>query len=379
VSRSIRWDPHDARLFFGDDRLDFEDDYSWAHITHLAGRPAADLRAALRKISDDADWPAGVHVSDIPLALFDGDESPTGDIDFVLHERELGLEIHFDRQDWTDDDAEVLAEVAGVLAPLLSRHKASVADASMNPSYRGPPWLARATLLPAIRAKTLDELYQFARDAVALVKAATVGGITRETALDLVRGGHAHVLLGQPEGHWLDAKIDHYDLHSLPGKIALAQAAARFANAELGGLVVVGLGTKRVPGGEVIRTVSPVPLDAGMVRKYQQALEGHLFPPPDMLELEHVPVDRGMLVVIHIPPQPEELKPFLVHGAIVDGRTEGSFFSIVRRRGETSIPVTAPQVHGALAAGRALLRRGRLPDEPATRKPTADQTKPSGD
>jgi hypothetical protein len=70
-----------------------------------------------------------------------------------------------------------------------------------------------------------------------------------------------------------------------------------------------------------------------------------------------------MLLVLHLPPQVEELKPFLVHGAIVDGRTEGAFISIVRRRGESSIPVTAAAVHASLAAGRALLRRGQLPPE----------------
>jgi hypothetical protein len=43
--------------------------------------------------------------------------------------------------------------------------------------------------------------------------------------------------------------------------------------------------------------------------------------------------DDGMLILIDVPPQPEELKPFLVHGAIVDGRAEGAFVSIVRRRG----------------------------------------------
>lgn len=362
MSRTIRWNSAEERLYFGMERLDYEDDYSWAHITHLQGRPAVDLRAAFKKMAEFYEGGApGLHVSDIPLSLFDGDESPTGEIDFVVHDGELGLEVLFERGEWTDDDEEVLADVSAVLAPLLARHRARLVAASIDQGYRGPPWIGQATLVPPIRGKTLDELYQFAQDAAALLRAASDAGLTRQTALDLVRGGHAHLLIGQPEGHWLDAKIDHYDLTRLPGKISLAQAAARFANAELGGLVIVGLGTKKIPGGEVIRSISPVPLEPGMVRKYQQALEGHLFPPPDMLELEHVEVDGGMLVVIHVPPQPEELKPFLVHGAVVEGRSEGSFFSIVRRRGETSIPVTAAQVHGALAAGRALLRRGQLP------------------
>jgi hypothetical protein len=65
-------------------------------------------------------------------------------------------------------------------------------------------------------------------------------------------------------------------------------------------------------------------------------------------------------MLIDIPPQPEELRPFLVHGAIVNGRVEGAFISIVRRRGESSIPITAPMIHSTLAAGRGLFRRGEI-------------------
>jgi hypothetical protein len=78
------------------------------------------------------------------------------------------------------------------------------------------------------------------------------------------------------------------------------------------------------------------------------------------IEPINVPGDC-MLILIDIPPQPEELKPFLVHGAIVDGNVQGAFISIVRRRGEGSIPTTAPMIHSMLAAGRTPLRRGELP------------------
>jgi hypothetical protein len=54
--------------------------------------------------------------------------------------------------------------------------------------------------------------------------------------------------------------------------------------------------------------------------------------------------DNGLLIVIDVPPQPEELKPFLVHGAVVDGKAEREFISIVRRQGDEAIP--------PLAAGR---------------------------
>ena len=64
-----------------------------------------------------------------------------------------------------------------------------------------------------------------------------------------------------------------------------------------------------------------------------------------------------------MPPQADELKPFLVHVAIVHGKVEGAFISIVRRRDEHSVPVTAAALHGMLAAGRALLRLGAIPPD----------------
>jgi hypothetical protein len=199
---------------------------------------------------------------------------------------------------------------------------------------------------------------------MALMEATGSGDLTRITAGDLIRGGHAHVLIDQPEGHWLDVKSQHYDLETDHGQISLAQAVTRFCNAEQGGLVVVGMRTKRVPGGEEIRGLCSVPADRRMLRRYEQAIEHRVYPPIDNMAIELIASGSGMLVLIDIPPQPEELKPFLVHGAIVDGRVEGAFISIVRRRGESSIPTTAPMIHSTLAAGRALLRRGLLPEDP---------------
>lgn len=129
-------------------------------------------------------------------------------------------------------------------------------------------------------------------------------------------------------------------------------------------MVVVGMNTKRVPGGEVIRSIKPVSVDTATPRRYRQAIESHLFPFPNGLRVETAVLATGTgIVIIYVPRQEEELKPFLVHGAIVADRVEGAFISIVRRSGEDSIPITAKQIHSTLAARRALLRRGRLPED----------------
>jgi hypothetical protein len=180
----------------------------------------------------------------------------------------------------------------------------------------------------------------------------------------LLRGGHAEALVGQAEGQWLEAKRQHCDLGGTAGTISLAQAVARFANAEQGGLVVVGLETKDAAGEEVIRKVTPMPHDPRIVRKYK-----HPRTPP--LPARGRPADRGHRRQQRRPhpyrhsATTRDLKPFLVHGAVIDGKTEDAFISIVRRRGDFSIPTTAAMIHATLAAGRALLRRGELPSPPA--------------
>ena len=60
--------------------------------------------------------------------------------------------------------------------------------------------------------------------------------------------------------------------------------------------------------------------------------------------------------MISVPPQPREMQPYLVHGAVVGERTEGAFFSIVRRRGEASITISAAQIHAYIVAGKAFLQ-----------------------
>lgn len=182
--------------------------------------------------------------------------------------------------------------------------------------------------------------------------------LSRETVGDLVRGGRASPLVGQPEGNWLDVKSQEYGLSTLHGQISLAQSVARFCNAEDGGLIVIGADAKKVPGGEIIRGVKGTQAQPGVAARYQRVLDRLLYPAVLGLRIDIVNAGHGRsLIVIDVPVQPEELRPFLVHGAIrSDGKTEGAFITIVQRRGEQSIPLTAPMIHATLAAGRVLLR-----------------------
>lgn len=173
----------------------------------------------------------------------------------------------------------------------------------------------------------------------------------------LLFGYTAH-LTGQPESAWLEVKSHGYDCDDPAQQIELAQDVARFANGDGPGLLVLGYRTKRVSGQDVIQKHCPLPIDRPTCERYRAILDQRVFPPVRGLSVDHVQHDRGASVIITIPEQHDHERPFLVHGAMVDGRHEGAFISIVRRRGEHSIPVNPAAIHAALAAGRRVLRSG---------------------
>jgi hypothetical protein len=327
---------------------------------------ATDLQAALRRARAYLGDHYPVHVlvaQDDEDSYVDEEHSFVHGPSFHLHNDALATSLSFAFS--RDNDQDLPQAVKTTVGPLLQRHRMTIIECEPRETFRRQPFQLVDTLIGFnTRGRTLRELFDIGEGAEALIEALDGGPLTREMARDLIRAGHASVLIGQPEGHWLDAKIQHYDLGTMAGHIKLALAVARFANAAMGGLVVVGMSTTKVRGEEYIRKLSPMPRNKGVLRQYHHALKDHLFPPPDYLTIEPIEVrDDGMLILIDVPPQPEELKPFLVHGAIVDGKVHGAFISIVRRQGEWSIPVTASAIHSMLSAGRALLRRGELPPD----------------
>jgi hypothetical protein len=372
VLPTVRYDPRRDAWFFGEFRRS-HDGADSVVIKHrdLANATATDLVRALRRARERDAEPAAVVIDLAPDDEYAPKESVVDSISFVLlDDSRLAVQLTLTSDDYFEDDNQLQALVKPLIEPLLLRHKAELAAIHVDAYRSAAPYLHEILLVIPARSRSLQQFYEVADSVTTLFRAATAGYIAREAAVDLILGGRADLLIGLREGDWLDVKSQHYDLATTRGKISLAQAISRFCNAEEGGIVVIGMETKRVPGGEIIKDVKPVPLDTATARRYRQALEVRLFPFPTGLKIETIDTGFGCgLVVISVPPQDEELKPFLVHGSIVDGRIEGAYISVVRRSGEDSIPITAQQIHSTLAAGRALLRRGQLPKSPASDDP----------
>ncbi|MGY0004612.1 AlbA family DNA-binding domain-containing protein [Micromonospora sp. I033] len=275
----------------------------------------------------------------------------------LMESRSLVLEL----SEYLEADLEPY-EIATSVTHLLQRYSASLRDVEPEGVDKYCHWHIRVDI--DRRGRTVGQALSLADELSDLMRALEGRDSPQFQALwDLLRSGKFNVLVGQPESATLEVKSQGYTLDDEAGKIELAQDVARFANAEKGGVLVIGMRTKRIRGEEVISRITPVrnaPKNAPS--RYRSTIDRRVYPPIDGLEVGAVEVEsNGSIILVKVPPQPEELKPFIVHGAMVGGRSEGAFISIVRRRDEGSIPISGPAIHAWLSAGRALMRGGHLP------------------
>lgn len=270
-------------------------------------------------------------------------------------------------------------EFAPVLAPLLGRHNAPLLEVAVHASGNQGVCLFRIGFGP--RGATVGDALAIGDSVAALISQLRDGEMTADGTLGLLRAGRGDLLIGLPESRWLEVKSQGFDLGSGDAaKIELGQDVARFANGDTDSLLVIGFRTDKAHGDEVISKMTPA-LSKFSASRYHQTIDARVHPGVLGLSVEQFEVPlrsggTGYLLAILIPAQPEESKPFLVHGAIAGGKVEGAFISVVQRRGEHSVPITAPAIHAALAAGRALLRRGELPRSLTNEQPRSETARP---
>jgi hypothetical protein len=180
--------------------------------------------------------------------------------------------------------------------------------------------------------------------------------------LRAIQSGRIDALLGKPESEVLDVKSMAYDLKNVDEsrwKPELAQDVAQFANASTGGLLLLGYRTKRIDGLDIIQKITPVQHKDSRLQAYGDVLKSRIHPPISGLQIGSVPAGENEIIYIYVPPQPEESRPYIISGALIDDHYVSTGISIVRRQGDSCIPVKAEEIHAALVIGRALIRGGR--------------------
>ncbi|MFF3276343.1 helix-turn-helix domain-containing protein [Streptomyces chrestomyceticus] len=180
---------------------------------------------------------------------------------------------------------------------------------------------------------------------------------TPAEVLHAVRHGLIDILKGElREGECFDAK-EFLDLSQNSAKVEFAKDVAQFANSTDGGLLLVGARTKKLEGGEeVFSKLAPLnknPRLTGSPAKLAQAArdvaDRYIYPAVSGISIEVIRFRDEEVLIVYIPPQASQLKPFIVHGETVSGKHFGEFFSIPMRRGDSNLPVTPKELHRLLS------------------------------
>jgi 2-desacetyl-2-hydroxyethyl bacteriochlorophyllide A dehydrogenase len=261
----------------------------------------------------------------------------------------FAVEIEFTGQD-ARVDQEAGQGVAVVLGPWASARGWRLLDL-VNDRSRSLSDVWNATFLLLDSGRPVAEALDFARRAIAVAEAHRHEGRLDGRLLELLRAGDALGLIGTPVTSVFQPRPGARSDAS--GDFRLALDVCAFANSAYGGLVVLGL---EDDGSRVTGVTGGISGD-GVISRVRAAIERLVFPAPEGVEVEAVPsgTGDGQVVVVHVPPQEQVLKPFLVCGTIADGQLSAIGVTLVERRQATIYTNGIAALHSQIAAGRALL------------------------
>jgi hypothetical protein len=317
-----------------------------ASISDASEVSLTSLRSALGRFAAEYDATRShLMVVDMPGSRLDDDVlmDPT-ELVWERGELRVAKDIVFADEPLTND------ELAARIQGLLGRRGQMLA--AMTRHQDRDIFIVTVEVGLKTRGETVGSAVEFASEVEALV----VGSLDdMETVASLVKAGQAHLLIGSYESDWLEAKSAPY--RNLPAdEIELAKDVAACANNN-GGLLLIGLKTKKDGRGDRIQAVNECALDAGLPSRYRRLVKKHVYPALERLAISLVPgANAGQgVILIEVPVQAEGSKPFLVHGVVRDGRVEGAYFAVPVRGGAETEFVDIRVLHSRLRAGTAYL------------------------
>ena len=358
----------------------------YASLDSIAALPASQLVEAVMQARPGAVPVTSLGASDMgrgpyPSAQFVVSLDPPQRFDPELSTREpLELQVWPDGSltveiEFTGDDIRASPAAGDLLSKALAEWAAARSwqlDGVYNDRGRSLPdiWNARFIMLDT--SASVGSAIEFAGRAIFVAESHRIGGNSVERLLAILRAGDAHALLGARATAVFQPRPGPPPMDEV-SRFELASDVCAFANAVHGGLLVLGLELGGGGAGERVAAVRPFPL-GGDVDRLAGIVRSLVFPEPADFAVEEVPVasaepaaaaelaDQG-LIVIAVPPQDRALKPFLVHGMLIEGRYQAQFASIVERRDSTIYAQEIAALHAQIAAGSALLRRGPVAGE----------------
>ena len=175
----------------------------------------------------------------------------------------------------------------------------------------------------------------------------------------LIETGELQQLIGEFEGHHLDAKAQPYSFTSgSDAKREFAKDVAAFANA-IGGCIIVGAETtlSSLQAGEEITALKPFPETLFNVDQLGKILDEWLYPVPTGLIIKWWPdksTRQSGIGAILIPAQAPEAKPFLLTRTIGDKKTTEILLGYAERHLDRTDIKSVVELHHAMRAGMNL-------------------------
>lgn len=309
------------------------------------------LAKALRRCDEYyGEAPEGIYVSEATVESFDPDRA-SRDVWLTYEQHALAVEAGFG---FDPDDPPRSLEVGQLVAPVLARHRAKLVGSWTD--YDHESFFITASLGPGASVGMLVELGIELQQL--LVAAENGAELTARTALHLTKAARVGVILGQPEGIWLDAKREPYPTATELQRWEIAKDVAAFANAGIDALILIGVATKATVNGDVLDSTHPFPIAKMDPVAIRAIVRDRVTPDIQHLDVGVVESRGGYgYGWIFVPAPPQEVLPFIVAGALLGGDVRGSHMSIPTRSVEDTTYSDPSAVHSLLAAGRAVLRR----------------------
>jgi hypothetical protein len=289
------------------------------------------LRRALATHARAWDEPeATLWLSDDAADRFDVETSSPLPYRLVCRDADLLLEVDLWSKDRLPDDSELFAGMAS----LLERWRADVVDAEDRDVDYG--YARSLAFRMPIARRTVNEAVALGEEILNLADVIIRGGLGPSIARELLEAGLWRLFLDMYEANWLEVKSQHYG-RTTSDELSFANDVASFCNAA-GGLLIIGMKTRRLPEGDRIAVINECPLPRAIVRRYEQLLRRYPYPAPRGLRIQALrrrPQDEAGLLLVEIPDQPELLRPFLVRGAFTARRVQAPMSGSLRDREPT--------------------------------------------
>lgn len=348
--------------FPGGDYAAENGDYAVGVVPEAAvgAQPLHDLAEAFGLLSDlvtdgaPEGWFLEVDPPDrrFELELHDGVVLESYGFDALYATVSIGLQRYF------DEDFE--NEIDTIVEPMLRYAGASHRISFVSQLFEDE--VVVMVRLNGVAGKTGADLIALADDVRALLSAARSGKVDQRVALNLVLGGHAASLIGQPESQWLDAKEQPWHLGTPTGNAELAKDLSAMANAQ-GGLILIPARTTATSGREILESVGDLPAEVVDIKQIRDVLKQWVFPPlPDLVtELVATSEGRGRLVVAVGAHRPDNW-PHLVVGDPSQQLSKHAVAAWVRD-GDSNRALTAPELHVLMRRSEAspLITEGHKP------------------